>query len=151
LLTGASSPDASKEDQRQASRKPTTSHALPQRVPYRESRHDLPRGPRQQNGSMSCHPCPQAHCSERKSLCERRRPLARVGFCPGVCLPSPPHVSKDEQRRGWDRGGGSEQERAPEENVSTGVADGSGERPRDPCCGGRAKPPRRPVNSESCG
>jgi hypothetical protein len=76
----------------------------------------------------------------RKASSSRPRRLLPWGM-----PPQSPHVSKDEQRRGWDRGGGSEQERAPEENVSTGVADGSGERPRDPCCGGR------PVNSESCG
>jgi hypothetical protein len=124
-------------DQRQASRKPTTSHALPQRVPYRGSRHDLPRGPRQQNGSMSCHPmrhpCPprraRKHTLQRakviNSLCERRRPLARVGFCSAACLASPLTYRKTSKDGGW--GAGSEQRRR-EHPKKMGVVDGSGER-----------------------
>jgi hypothetical protein len=99
-------------------------------------------------------PCPQAHtaASESHQLALRKASSSRPRRLLLCGMPrQSPHVSKDEQRRGVGGRVRAEEERAPEENGSGGWEWGA-ERPRDPCCGGRAvSASRRPVNSESCG
>jgi hypothetical protein len=94
-------------------------------------------------------PCPQAHCSERKSSTCSAKGVVLSPASASALRHASPVPSRIERRAKTGVGGRvrAEEERAPEENGS-----GGWERPRDPCCGGRAvSAPRRPVNSESCG